>query len=182
MHAPDVGEVLRPVLFEWKAMNPVHEQLISALRARFGDIVEDVYEFRGDVCTVVRKDAIVDVAMFLRDHERFPFPLCEDVLGIDQFTRRNRFEVKYHFLCLREKIRLFVKVRVDESELSVPSITAVYSGANWYEREAYDMYGIVFAGHPDMRRAYMPEDFEYYPLRKDFPMMGIPGSIPLPKR
>lgn len=171
-----------PVHFIRAIMNTVLESVIDDIRGRFGDAVEDVYEFRDDVCVVVRKDAIADVALFLRDNERCPFPLCEDVLGIDQFTRTNRFEVKYHFFSLLHKVRLHLKVKIDEKDLTVPTITGVYPGANWYEREAYDMYGMVFSGHPDLRRAYMPEDYQYHPLRKDFPMMGIPGSIPLPKR
>ncbi|MBI1806028.1 MAG: NADH-quinone oxidoreductase subunit C, partial [Ignavibacteria bacterium] len=73
-------------------------------------------------------------------------------------------------------------VKVNESDLHVPSVSHVWSTANWHERETYDVYGIIFDGHPDLRRMYMPEEFEYYPLRKDFPLMGIPGSLPLPRK
>ena len=71
---------------------------------------------------------------------------------------------------------------MDESECNIDSVTSVWKTANWHERETYDMYGIIFNNHPDLRRMYMPEEFEYYPLRKDFPLMGIPGSLPLPKK
>jgi NADH-quinone oxidoreductase subunit C len=74
-----------------------------------------------------------------------------------------------------------LKVLLSESNLHVPSVTTVWPGANWPERETFDMFGIIFDGHPDLRRIYMPEEFEYYPLRKDFPLMGIPGSLTLPK-
>ncbi|MGC8654556.1 MAG: NADH-quinone oxidoreductase subunit C, partial [Candidatus Kryptoniota bacterium] len=83
---------------------------------------------------------------------------------------------------LPNKYRIRLVVSVDGTKPVCPSITSVYPAANWAEREAFDMYGIVFEGHPDLRRMYMPEDFEYYPLRKEFPLMGIPGSIPLPPK
>jgi NADH-quinone oxidoreductase subunit C len=75
-----------------------------------------------------------------------------------------------------------VKVILDTKNPETPSLVKIWNGVNWYEREAYDMVGINFTGHPDLRRIYMPEEFEYFPLRKDFPLMGIPGSIPLPKK
>ena len=163
-------------------MNPVLETLIQDLRARFETQMHDVTEFRDDVIVTVAKEAIVDVVRFLRDNALCPFPLCEDVFGIDQDRRKDRFEVNYRFFSLREKLRIHVKVRIDESDLIVDTISAVFPSANWNEREAFDMYGITFRNHPDLRRMYMPEEFEHYPLRKDFPMMGIPGSLPLPKR
>ncbi|MBE0643958.1 MAG: NADH-quinone oxidoreductase subunit C [Bacteroidetes bacterium] len=163
-------------------MNNVLQQTVDSLRARFGDAVEEVREFRDDVIVVVGRSAIVDVATWLRDNETCPFPLCEDVFGIDAWTRKQRFEVNYHFFSLTCKQRIHLKVRVEENDPSVPSITGVYPGAGWYERETFDMYGITFPGHRDLRRSYMPEDFEYHPLRKDYPLMGIPGALPLPKR
>jgi NADH-quinone oxidoreductase subunit C len=164
------------------SMNNVLQQTVDSLRERFGDAVEEVREFRDDVIVVVGRSAIVDVATWLRDNEACPFPLCEDVFGIDAWTRKQRFEVNYHFFSLQCKQRIHLKVRVEEDDPSVPSITGVYPGAGWYERETFDMYGILFPGHRDLRRAYMPEEFEYHPLRKDYPLMGIPGALPLPKR
>ncbi len=152
------------------------------MRDRFGESVEHVSEFRDDVIVTVAGHAIVDVVTFLRDHPKCPFPLCEDVFGIDQFTRKKRFEVNYHFFSLVKKVRLHLKVQLEEKDASVHSITDVFPGAGWYERETWDMYGITFTGHKDLRRMYMPENYEYFPLRKDFPLMGIPGSIPLPSR
>jgi NADH-quinone oxidoreductase subunit C len=163
-------------------MNEILENLVTSMRERFGYHVEDVSEFRGDVVVTVSRDAIIDVVTFLRDHPDTPFPLCADVFGVDQFTRKQRFEVVYNLYSLVKKLRLFLKVRVEEDDATIPSITGLFPSAGWYERETYDMIGVQFPGHPDLRRVYMPEDFEYYPMRKDFPLMGIPGSIPLPKR
>ena len=94
----------------------------------------------------------------------------------------ERFVVIYQLTSFKNKERLRLKVKVDGDNPVCPSITSVFKAANWYEREAYDMFGITFEGHPDMRRMYMPEEYEYYPLRKDFPLMGVPGSIPLPRK
>jgi NADH-quinone oxidoreductase subunit C len=163
-------------------MKPVLENVIAQLRTAIGSAVEDVTEFRDDVVVTIARKHIVDAVLLLRDNTACPFPLCEDVFGIDQFRQPDRFEVNYHFFSVQHKVRIHFKIRVDEKTCEAPSITGVFPGADWYEREAFDMYGIVFTGHPDLRRAYMPEDYEYYPLRKDFPMMGVPGSIPLPKR
>jgi NADH-quinone oxidoreductase subunit C len=163
-------------------MKPILETLVTELRSAFGERVRDVEEFRDDVTVIVEAPAIVDIATFLRDNATCPFPLLEDVFAIDQYRRKERFEVKYHFFSIREKVRIHVKVRVEEKDPVVPSITGVFPAANFGEREAYDMMGVTFDGHPDLRRMYMPESYEYYPLRKDFPLTGVPGSIPLPQR
>lgn len=163
-------------------MTPILASTIAELRRLLGGRVMDVAEFRGDVTVLVASEAIVEVATFLRDNPACPFPLLEDVFGVDAFTPALRFEVHYHLYSLREKQRLHLKLCVEESNPSVPTISGVFPAADWPERETYDMYGIVFAGHPDLRRIYMPEEFEHFPLRKDFPLMGIPGSIPLPER
>jgi NADH-quinone oxidoreductase subunit C len=83
---------------------------------------------------------------------------------------------------MKNRHRIRLKVFTEEEDLKVPTMTGVYGTANWHERETFDMFGIIFEGHPDLRRVYMPDDFEYYPLRKDFPLMGIPGSLSLPKK
>jgi NADH-quinone oxidoreductase subunit C len=163
-------------------MNPELEVIVAGLKSRLGDAVKSVETFRDDTVVMVDKQSIVEAVSYLRMNESTTFPLCEDVFGIDMFVRKDRFRVSYHFYSVEKKLRIHLSLFVDEKDLHVPTITEVYPSANWYEREAYDMFGIIFDNHPDLRRAYMPEDFEYYPLRKDFPLMGIPGSIPLPKR
>ncbi len=163
-------------------MKPILDHVIDQMRTEFGPAVIDVTEFRDDVMVTVERDRIVDIVRFLRDNPLCPFPLCEDVFGIDQDRQPARFEVNYHFFSIEHKVRIHLKIRVEEKPCEAPSITGLFPGADWYERETWDMYGITFIGHPDLRRAYMPEEYVHHPLRKDFPMMGIPGSIPLPKR
>ena len=149
---------------------------------RFGDAIESVNEYRGELTVVVRKSKIKEICFFLRDDVELRFDSLRDVCGADYYRPQDRFEVVYNLYSLSNKSRLRLKIRVDESDLHVDSIVTVWSTADWAERETYDMFGIIFAGHPDFRRIYMPEEFEYYPLRKDFPLMGIPGSLSLPRK
>lgn len=146
-----------------------------------------VYEFREQLTVTVPKEHIVAVCTELRDNEQTKFEQVRDITGVDWLREENRFEVTYMLYSLNFKHRLRLKVEVDESNLVVPSVYSVWQAANWYERETYDMYGIKFSDHPDLRRFYMPEDYAdpesgeaIYPLRKDFPLMGIPDSLPLP--
>ncbi len=152
--------------------------VVEALRGQFGEAVEEVSEYAGETTVRVAKARIVDVARFLHDALGFTY-LC-DLGGIDRFTDEDRFEVFYNAVSLKGQKRLRLKVRVDESDLTVPSVTSVWKSADWNEREAFDMFGLQFEGHEDLRRMYMPEDFAYFPLRKEFPLLGIPGSLPLP--
>jgi NADH-quinone oxidoreductase subunit C len=139
-------------------------------------------EFRGDLTITVRKEDIVGIGGFLKSDPDLAFDMVIDLLGIDMYRPQERFEVLYNLYSLKNKAYLRLKVLVDEHDMQVPSVTVVWPGANWHERETYDMFGLKFTGHPDLRRIYMPEEFEYYPLRKDFPTMGIPDSLPLPRR
>ncbi len=163
-------------------MSSILESLIQKLKETFIASIEAVNTFRGEMTVQLNKEAIIEVCRFLHDNHDCAFEICEDVCGVDLYEPENRFEVVYHLFSLKHKERIALKVKVDEKDCTVPTITSVYSGANWQEREVFDMYGIEFTDHPDLRRIYMPEEFEYYPLRKDFPLMGIPGSIPLPQR
>ena len=126
----------------------------------------------------VPKARITEVGRFLKAEQGFVY--LTDLGGIDRFTEEDRYEVFYNLVSFDPPRRLRVKVRVDEADLVVPSMTSVFRSAGWNERECYDMLGIRFDGHPDLRRMYMPEDFEYHPQRKEFPLLGVPGSLPLP--
>lgn len=124
-----------------------------------------------ELILVARRDAIVRVLTFLRDDVNCQFKLLVDICGVDYPDREERFDVVYNLLSLTQNNRIRIKVSVGE-DVSVPSATAVFSCANWWEREAWDMYGIPFADHPDLRRILTDYGFEGHPLRKDFPLTG----------
>ena len=153
-------------------------ELVEAIRARFGDAVTDVAEYAGEHTVYVRREALVDVCRYLKEEEGFTY--FSDMGSIDRFTEADRFELFYSLVNIPKKARLRLKVRVDEEDAVVPTVTGVYRAANWHEREAWDMMGVRFEGHPDLRRMFLPEDFAHHPARKEFPVLGIPGSLPLP--
>jgi len=156
--------------------------LLQKLRAQFPAAVELDSEFRGELTIVIRKADILPVCRFLQSDPDLAFDSVRDICGADYQRSDDRFEVIYNIYSLKNNFRLRLKVRVGENDLHVSSVSGVWKGADWLERETYDMYGILFDDHPDLRRIYLPEEFEYYPLRKDFPLMGIPGSLPLPRK
>ncbi len=125
----------------------------------------------GELTLTVERDAIVSVLTTLRDDPRCRFEVLIDICGVDWPERERRFDVVYHLLSPRLNQRIRVKLETDE-EAPVPSVIEVFPAANWYEREAYDMFGILFSGHPDLRRLLTDYGFQGYPLRKDFPLTG----------
>jgi NADH-quinone oxidoreductase subunit C len=154
-------------------------EVVQALRDALGEeVIGRVETYANEDTVFVDKARIVEVCQFLREEEGFNYFV--DLGGVDRFTEDDRYEVFYNLVALERQKRIRLKVRVDEADLEVPSVTDVYRAANWNERECWDMFGIRFEGHPDHRRMYMPEDFEYHPLRKEFPQLGVPGSLPLP--
>jgi NADH-quinone oxidoreductase subunit C len=159
-----------------------NNEIIEKVKRRFPETVQEVYEFRGDLTLVIKKEEIVRVAEFVKGDPELSFDLIIDACGVDMYRPEGRFEVVYNIYSLKNKRYLRLKVRVEENHPVVPTVTGVWPGANWHERETYDMFGVKFEGHPDLRRMYLPEEFEYHPLRKDFPVMGIPDSLPLPRR
>lgn len=126
---------------------------------------------KGELILCVKREAIVDVMQFLRDDRECDFKVLIDVCGVDYPARAERFDVVYQLLSLTQNNRIRVKVSTDE-DTPVPSIVSVFSSANWFEREAWDMYGIYFSNHPDLRRILTDYGFEGHPLRKDFPLTG----------
>ncbi len=151
---------------------------IDKLNEQFPGKIADIYQSSGDTFVRVDADTIVDISRYLKEELRFVY--LSDVFGTDRYQSDDRFEVVYNLISLRDRDRLFVKVWLNEESPEVDSVTSVWKAANWFEREVYDMFGIRFRNHPDHRRIYMPEDYSYYPLRKEFPLLGIPGSIELP--
>ncbi len=125
----------------------------------------------GELSLTVAVSDIVDVLTFLKNDVQCQFVSIIDVCGVDYPERARRFDVCYHLLSPRQNQRIRVRVMTDE-DTPVPSVTGVFPGADWYEREAYDLYGILFSGHPDLRRILTDYGFEGHPLRKDFPLTG----------
>lgn len=126
----------------------------------------------GELTITATSRDIVKVAAFLRDDPRCQFWSITDITAADWPARENRFDVVYHFLSPKQNCRIRVKIETDETT-PVPSIIEVFPGANWFERETYDLYGVLFTGHPDMRRLLTDYGFEGHPLRKDFPLTGF---------
>lgn len=156
--------------------------VLEKLKSRFADAVLETNEFRDELTVVVPKERIVDICRFLKEDPQLQFDFLADVCGIDMFTPSKRFGVIYNLYSLKNRNRIRLKVFTEEEDPKVPTMTGVFGTANWHERETFDMFGIIFEGHPDLRRVYMPDEFEHHPLRKDFPLMGIPGSLFLPKK
>lgn len=153
-------------------------EALEALEEKFGEVITGVTEYASEHTIFVQKGAIVDVLRHLK--EEMGYRYFSDMGSIDRFTEEDRFEIYYSIVNMETGKRLRVKVRVDEEDPTVSTVTGVYRAAGWHEREAWDMMGVRFDGHKDLRRMFMPEDFEYHPARKEFPTLGIPGSLPLP--
>ena len=147
----------------------------------------DIKEHQGQISLSISKEKLIVITKEMKDHPELAFDMLIDVTAIDWLRKKNRFETVYFLYSNKFKNRLRLKVLLEGEEPHCPSIVGVWESANWYERETYDMYGVIFDGHPDLRRFYMPEDYcdpvskePIFPLRKDFPLMGIPDSLPLP--
>lgn len=147
------------------------DELAAHITGKLGSAVVGSTITLGELTIGVERDQIVPVLTFLRDDPKCRFAILIDICGVDWPARENRFDVVYHMLSpwLNHRVRL--KLQTDETA-AVPSATDVFPTANWYEREAYDMYGILFSGHPDLRRLLTDYGFQGYPLRKDFPLTG----------
>lgn len=158
------------------AANPPAADRLANLRdhvaAGLGGRVLDSKIAYGELTITVPRDEIVAVATFLRDDPNCRFISFVDVSGVDYPEREYRFDVVYHFLSPHLNQRICVRLEADDIE-PVPSITGVFPGANWFEREAYDLYGVLFSGHPDLRRILTDYGFDGHPLRKDFPLTGF---------
>ncbi len=150
-----------------EGLKELGDQIVAALPE---DVIRSEI-VRGELILWARRPAIVRVLTHLRDDPRLLFKELLDVCGVDYPDRAERFEVVYNLLSLRHNRRIRVKVATDESE-PVPSVTGVFSSANWYERETWDLFGVYFSDHPDLRRILTDYGFEGHPLRKDFPLTG----------
>ena len=147
------------------------EELASHIEAKLQGAILNREIVRGELTIVVARDEIVRVLTELRDDTNCLFEVLIDICGVDYPERERRFDVVYHLLSPRRNQRIRIKCETDE-DTPVPSGVNVFPAANWFEREAYDMYGILFSGHPDLRRILTDYGFQGYPLRKDFPLTG----------
>lgn len=147
-------------------------ELSGYIRERLGDTIEEANLAYGELTLCVPVASLIGVLTLLRDDVQCQFVNLTDISGVDYPQREKRFDVVYQLLSPRQNQRIRVKVQADEDTL-VPSAVPVFFGAEWYEREAYDMYGILFSGHPDLRRILTDYGFEGHPLRKDFPLTGF---------
>ena len=145
--------------------------LAAHIEGRMPDAVRSAQIHVGELTLLAERDHIVPLLRFLRDDQQCNFETFIDVCGVDYPERSERFEVVYHLLSMRMNHRIRVRIRTDE-ETAVPSVVSLWPVANWFEREAFDMYGIQFADHPDLRRILTDYGFEGWPLRKDFPLTG----------
>ncbi|WDZ77851.1 NADH-quinone oxidoreductase subunit C [Ensifer adhaerens] len=153
-------------------MSEALNELASYLRETRGALISDASLNFGELTLTTTSANLIALLTFLRDDVQCAFVNFVDVCGVDWPQRPDRFDVVYHLLSPRQNLRVRVKVSTGENE-PVPSATPVYPGADWFEREAYDMYGILFTGHPDLRRILTDYGFEGHPLRKDFPVTGF---------
>jgi NADH-quinone oxidoreductase subunit C len=145
--------------------------IIQKIKDRFGDAVLEDHSFRGDQTITLQKEKIVDVAQFLRDEPSLGMDFLMDLTAVDYMDRKKqRFEVVYHFYSSKHNHRVRLKIPVDEEDCLVDTLCPLYKSANWYEREVWDLYGIKFKGHPNMKRILLYEEFKGHPLRKDYPI------------
>jgi NADH-quinone oxidoreductase subunit C len=147
---------------------------VGAIQGKFKVFAKT--EFRGETTLHVERTAIKDLARFCRDELGFTYLL--DLSGVDHFGEEPRFEVVYELYRFEPGEALRLKISVSEDDLEVPTVTDIWPTADWHEREAYDMYGLKFTGHPDLRRILMWEGYPFYPLRKDFPLAGKASTMP----
>ncbi|MBI3668585.1 MAG: NADH-quinone oxidoreductase subunit C [Acidobacteria bacterium] len=147
--------------------------IVRKLREWSAQAVAEATVFRGELTVVVPRERLRHVAEFLRGDPELQFTLLADITATDRFPLEPRFELNYHLVSLAGHERLRVKVRVAASEPVADSVTTVWPTADWHEREIFDLFGVRFEGHPDLRRILMPEDWEGHPLRKDYPTEGF---------
>ena len=147
---------------------------ITAIERKFS--ISEKAQFRGEWTVTVERGQIAEIAAFAKNI--LGFGTLIDLSAVDNFGAEPRFEVVYELYSFQDNHYLRLKVAVSEEDLDVPTVSGVWRGADWHEREAFDMMGIRFAGHPDLRRILMWDDYPYFPLRKDFPLAGRPSDAP----
>jgi NADH-quinone oxidoreductase subunit C len=164
-------------------------QIAEKIKEKFPDDVIEITNFRDQVSVIVKKDRIFAICKYLHDDASLDFDHLKDLCGADYHGKKEpRFEVVYNLYSIRHHHMIRLRAQVPENDPKIASVVPIWAGANWHERECFDMFGIIFAGHPDLRRILLPEDWEGHPLRKDYPLKGPepdkdwPGFIEVLKR
>ncbi len=168
-------------------LNP--KDIAEKVKEKFPEQVVDVAEFRDQVSIIVKKDQIVPILKYLHDDPLLSLDHLQDLTAVDYLKKKDvRFEVVYNLYSMRYRHQIRIRAQVAENDPKIGSVVPIWAGADWHERECYDMFGIVFNGHPDLRRILLPEDWEGHPLRKDYPLAGPelekdwPGFVDVLKR
>ena len=152
------------------------DDVIVALTNLLGDRLQERIEFRGETTLVIPAADLREIARFCRDEHSFDYLL--DITSVDNFGEEPRFEMVYELYSMSLAVHLRLKIRISEEGVDVPTVSDIWPTANWHEREVFDMMGIRFADHPDLRRILMWEGYPYFPLRKEFPLEGLPSNMP----
>jgi NADH-quinone oxidoreductase subunit C len=166
-YVPFRGSYVPPAAGVDPEQNPAVQKLCEAMP----DALEEVSSFRDQVSIRVFKERLVEVCTLLRDTPGLEYDFLTDLTAVDYPSRAKRFDVVIHLYSMSQNHMLRVKSAVGDGE-PIDTVSGVWKAANWEEREAFDMFGVVFAGHPDLRRILLAEDWEGYPLRKDYPLLG----------
>jgi NADH-quinone oxidoreductase subunit C len=153
-----------------------HQELLDGFDKGFGGKIQNKTEFRGETSFTIAASDLHEIAKFCRDELSFDYLL--DITSIDNFGEEPRFEIVYHLYSMPHAAHLRLKLKVPEERSGVDTVSDIWPTANWHEREAYDMMGIKFDGHPDLRRILMWDGYLFFPLRKDFPLEGLPSEMP----
>ncbi len=156
------------------------EKILEEVKAKFGEKIKDVISQFGAESIIIEKDALHEIVSFLKN-KSFSFTMLLDLTCVDWKGDEERFEMVYHLFSLSHNLRLRIKARLHERDPHILSLTPFWKNANWLEREVYDMFGIYFDGHPDLRRLFMYDGFEGHPLRKDYPLRKRQPRIPMRK-
>jgi NADH-quinone oxidoreductase subunit C len=146
---------------------------IAPIKDAFGAGRIGAMTSHGETTITAHRDILIPLLRFLKEREEYAFDFLTDLCGVDHLPESPRFRIVYHLYSLRRKHRLRVKVAVEESDPVVDSCTSIWAGADWHERECFDLFGIIFRGHPNLQRILLPPEFEGHPLRKDFPLEGF---------
>lgn len=150
--------------------DPVDNKTLKAIKEKFGDAVLEAGLDKGDLVAIVTAGSLHDIIAFLRDTPELDFNMLADLFGVDYLPRKPRFEVVYSLHCIERNERIRLRVQLDEKKCEMDTVTDLYPVANWLEREAWDMFGVVFKGHPNLKRLLMYEPFDGHPLRRDYPI------------